>query len=188
MVCQSARGHCSLIREKLEKSKSFIIGEWEASTVGLPFLDTFVYLDPNTRKLQTRVHWKPSSLGAPLHYDSLPASHIHMAWIMSEIRRIARCSSNHADFLFGRSEFMSRLRAFYIRCHWLSVMQIMTHTLVISWQLVVGALVEIVHGWLCLTTLLGVLHHFPRPCVPAHPCHGGRVFSKTNGPTPGSKA
>ena len=114
MVCQSARGRCRLMREKLEKSESFIIDEWEASTVGLPFLDTFVYVDPNTRKLQTRVHWKPSSLGVPLHYDSLHASHIHMAWIMSEIRRIAICSSNHADFLLGRSELVSRLRTLYI--------------------------------------------------------------------------
>ena len=78
-------------------------------------LDSELYKGPrwkSARKLDSRTHTKPSSLGVPLSPLSSHPKWVHKWWPLGEIRRFARRSTQHKEFIKTRDGFIERLEKY----------------------------------------------------------------------------
>ena len=100
-----------------QRSTHFKIAGWEASTVGVSFLDTFIskhQISGDNWVIRTRVHFKETALGRVLGDNSSHPGFIHVAWMKQELRRYARNSSTYDDFCWAKSVLISRLESCWI--------------------------------------------------------------------------
>ena len=77
------------------------------SSESVVYLDTELYKGPRlktVRKLDTRTLTKPSSLGVPLSPLGFHPKWVHNCWPLGEIRRFARRSTQHKEFIKTRDQ------------------------------------------------------------------------------------
>ena len=78
-------------------------------------LDSELYKGPrwkSVRKLDSRTHTKPSSLGVPLSPLRSHPKWVHKLWPLGEIRRFARKSTQHKEFIKTRDRFIEILEKY----------------------------------------------------------------------------
>ena len=87
------------------------IREWEGSPFYCDFLDLTIFKGLNLvhHRLDTKVHFKPTSLGIPLNHDSAHPKHCLSSWVFSEVRRYAQNTSGYVNFLRSRKTLELRL-------------------------------------------------------------------------------
>ena len=93
----------------------YLTGGWVVSSESVVYLDTELYKGPrlkSVRMLDSRTHTNPSSLGVPLSPLSSHPKWVHKLWPLGEIRRFARRSTQHKEFIKTRDRFMERLEKY----------------------------------------------------------------------------
>ena len=93
----------------------YLIEGWVVSSESVVYLDTELYKGPRwktVRKLDSRTHTKPSSLCVPLSPLSSHPKWVHNWWPLGEIRRFARRSTQHKEFIKTRDRFIERLERY----------------------------------------------------------------------------
>ena len=89
----------------------YLIAGWVVSSESVVYLDTELYKGPRLktlRKLDSRTHTKPSSLGVPLSPLSSHPKWVHNWWPLGELRRFARRSTQRKEFIKTRTWFIER--------------------------------------------------------------------------------
>ena len=92
-----------------------LIENWVVSSESVVYVDTELYKDPRwktVRKLDSRTHSRPSSLGVPRSPLSSHPKWVHDWWPLGEIRRFARRSTQHKEFVKTRDWFIERLERY----------------------------------------------------------------------------
>ena len=85
------------------------------SSESVVYLYTELYKGPRwktVRKLDSRTHTTPSSLGVPFSPLSSHPKWVHNWWPLGEIRRFARRSTQHKEFVKTRDRFIERLERY----------------------------------------------------------------------------
>ena len=93
----------------------YLIEGWVVSSESVVHLDTELCKGPRwktMRKLDSRTHTKPSSLGVPLSTLSSHPKWVHNWWPRGEIRRFARRSTQHKEFIKTRDRFIERIEKY----------------------------------------------------------------------------
>ena len=101
------------LKTRLADYNGFVVDQWEASTVGVSFLDTFIFKNDHKRYVQYSTFWKPSAQQIRLDSSSGHAHKIHMSWKRSEIGRIARTCSTAELFNHSKRTFLERIAEQY---------------------------------------------------------------------------
>ena len=85
------------------------------SSESVVYLNIVLYKGPcwkTVRKLDSRTHTKPSSFGVPLSPLTSHPKWVHNWWPLGEIRRFARRSTQHEEFIKTRDQFIERLERY----------------------------------------------------------------------------
>ena len=93
----------------------YLIEGWVVSSESVVYSDTELYKGPRwktMRMLDSRTHIKPSFLVVPLSPLKTHPKWVHNWWTLGEIRRFARRSTQHKEFIRTRNWSIERLEKF----------------------------------------------------------------------------
>jgi hypothetical protein len=109
MLLTDGSSFSNLARALKQLCMNFRLEQWEISLHSLVHLDCVVYKMEGVSSLNVRPHFKPTSLGVPLHPKSTHPLHIHVAWMRSAIERMSRLSSSYSAFFEAKTVLLSKL-------------------------------------------------------------------------------
>ena len=98
-----------------QSKPTYLIEGWVVSSDSIVFFDTELYKGPRwmtQSKIDSRTHIKPSSLGVPLSPQSSHPKWVHNWWPLGELRRVARRSTQHNQFIKTKNQSIQRLEKY----------------------------------------------------------------------------